>query len=249
MGSKGRGVRVEKKKAGGRRCPSCGEAMEQRAFDRKPLGRVELDVCFGCHALWFDQHESLQLTPSAVLQVFNIINEHRERPARPLGEHPRCPECNKALKLTQDVQRHNRISYHRCVDGHGRLTTFFQFLREKNFVRSLSPGEIAQLKVQVAQVRCSSCGAPVSLERDAQCGHCRASVSILDAEAVSRTIAQLTEEERRRQHVDPTALMDGLLAGKAFERKLARIEGRGTSTATADVVDLVAEALGSLLSN
>jgi len=241
-------VGVEKKKAGDRRCPSCREAMERRAFDRKPLGRVELDVCFGCHALWFDQYESLQLTPAAVLQVFNIINEHRERPARPLGGHPRCPECNKALKLTQDVQRHNRISYHRCESGHGRLTTFFQFLREKNFVRSLSPGEIERLKVQVSQVRCSSCGAPVSLERDAQCGYCRAPVSILDAEAVSRTIAQLTEEERRRQHVDPTALMDGLLAGKALERRMARIEGRGLRPASPDVVDLVAEALGSLLS-
>lgn len=242
-------MRVEKKKAGDRRCPSCGEAMEQRAFDRKPLGRVELDVCFGCHALWFDQYESLQLTPAAVLQVFRIINEHRERPARPLGEHPRCPECNKALLFTQDVQRHNRLSYHRCVHGHGRLTTFYQFLREKNFVRSLSPGEIEKLKVHVTQVRCSSCGAPVSLERDAQCGYCRAPVSILDAGAVSRTIAQLTEAERRRQHVDPMALMDGLLAGKAFERKMARIEGRGMTSVTPDAVDLVAEALGFLLSN
>lgn len=223
--------------------------MERRGFDRKPLGRVELDVCFGCHALWFDQHESLQLTPAAVLQLFRIINEHRERPARPLGDHPRCPDCNKALKLTQDVQRHNRISYHRCVQGHGRLTTFYQFLREKNFVRSLSPGEIEKLKVHVAQVRCSSCGAPVNLERDAQCGYCRAPVSMLDAEAVSRTIAELTEEERRRQHVDPTAVIDGLLAGKAFERKMARIEGRGMSSVTPDVVDLVADAIGSLLSN
>ena len=66
-------MRVEKKKAGDRRCPSCSEAMEQRAFDRKPLGRVELDVCFGCHALWFDQHESLQLTPAAVLQAVQVL--------------------------------------------------------------------------------------------------------------------------------------------------------------------------------
>lgn len=234
---------------GERRCPSCREAMERRGFDRKPLGRVELDVCFGCHALWFDQHESLQLTPAAVLQVFRIINEHRERPARPLGEHPRCPECNKALRLTQDVQRHNRISYHRCLQGHGRLTTFYQFLREKNFVRSLSPGEIEKLKVHVSQVRCSSCGAPVDLGRDAQCAYCRAPLSILDAQAVSRTIAQLTEEERRRQHVDPMAVMDGLLAGKAFERKMARIEGRGMRSPTPDAVDLVADAIGSLLSN
>ena len=223
--------------------------MERRGFDRKPLGRVELDVCFGCHALWFDQHESVQLTPAAVLQVFRIINEHRERPARPLGDHPRCPECHAALQLTQDVQRHNRISYYRCLQGHGRLTTFFQFLREKNFVRSLSPGEIEKLKVHVTQVRCSSCGAPVDLGRDPQCAYCRAPVSILDAQAVTRTIAELTAEERRRQRVDPAVLVDGLLEGRRFERKMARIEGRGMPSATTDVVDLVAEALDSLLSN
>jgi hypothetical protein len=79
--------------------------MERRGFDRKPLGRVELDVCFGCHALWFDQHESLQLTPAAVLQVFRIINEHRERPARPLGDHPRCTSCVSLSVLLQSGQR------------------------------------------------------------------------------------------------------------------------------------------------
>jgi hypothetical protein len=150
------------------------------------------------------------------------------------------------------MQRSNHISYYRCAGGHGRFTTFFQFLREKNFVRSLTVAEVNQLKVHMAQVRCSSCGAPVNLERDAQCGYCRAPISILDAEAVKHTIAELSEEERRRKQVDPAAAIDALLAGKRFERKMARIEGSAVTAGPwigANVVDLVGEALDFLMSD
>jgi hypothetical protein len=218
--------------------------MERRMFARKPHGEVELDLCFSCHAIWFDQYESAQLTPGAVVELFGQIHAHHDQPPRPLGDVARCPACRGRLALTQDIQRTNRISYYRCTSGHGRLTTFFQFLREKNFVRSLTAPEIRQLRTHVAQVRCSSCGAPVDLGRDPQCGYCRAPISILDADAVRRTLSELGEAERRRGQVDPGAIVDGLLAGKRFERKLARIEGR----AAPDAVDLVGEALDLLMS-
>ena len=219
--------------------------MERRAFERKPLGSVELDLCFACHAIWFDQYESAQLTPGAVVQLFGQIHAHESSPPRPLGGNLRCPGCAKALALTQDVQRTNRISYYRCVAGHGRLTTFFQFLREKNFVRSLSLREIENLKATVKQVRCSSCGAPVSLERDAQCGYCRAPVSILDADAVKTTLAELTEAERKRNHVDPSAALDAVLAAERHKRRSPSVR-TSVSGNTTDAVDLVCDALGLL---
>lgn len=220
--------------------------MQRRVLARKPHGQVELELCFACHAIWFDQYESAQLTPGAVLELFGQIHEHHDQPPRPLGERLGCPRCRKALRHTQDVQRSNRISYYRCVEGHGRLTTFFQFLREKNFVRSLTNAEVDRLKVHVAQVRCSSCGAPVDLARDAHCGYCRAPISILDAEAVRRTIAELGQAERAGRQVDPAAAVDALLAGKRFERELARIEGRGARWQP-EAVDLVGEALDFLM--
>lgn len=222
--------------------------MERRAFPRKPHGHLELDLCFACHCIWFDQYESSALTPGAVVDLFAQIHDHHDQPPRPLADGARCPSCRVRLQLTQDFQRTNRISYYRCANGHGRLTTFFQFLREKEFVRSLTPPEMAQLRAHVRQVRCSSCGAPVDLARDPQCGYCRAPISILDPDAVRRTLAELGAAEARRHQVDPQAILDGLLAGKRFERKLARIEGRAGWTA-GGAVDLVGEALDFLMSD
>ena len=219
--------------------------MERRAFERKPLGTVELDLCFECRALWLDQYESAQLTPGSVVQLFAQLHAHEGSPPRPLGENLRCPGCRQPLALTQDIQRTNRITYYRCASGHGRLTTFFQFLREKNFVRSLSPGEVEKLRATVKQVRCSSCGAPVSLERDAQCGYCRAPVSILDADAVKTTLAELTEAERKRNHVDPSAAVDAVLAAERHQRRAPSVR-LSNPMESIDAVDLVCDALGLL---
>jgi hypothetical protein len=172
--------------------------MDKRRFGRQIHGEVTLDVCWDCHAIWFDQYESAQLSPASVIELFRLIHEHRGQPARQLADAMACPRCGTKLALTQDLQRSNRLTYHRCTAGHGRLTTFFQFLREKQFVRSLSQPEIERLKATVAQVRCSGCGAVVDLARDAACSYCRSPVSVLDAEAVEKALAALTQAERRR---------------------------------------------------
>jgi uncharacterized protein YbaR (Trm112 family) len=236
-------------------CPSCAAPMQRRGFERKALGVVELDLCFTCKAIWFDQFESAQLAPGAIIELFGEINAHEGEPPRALGSLMRCPTCHDRLALTQDIQRTNRISYYRCPASHGRFTTFLQFLREKNFVRTLTAPEITQLRVTVAQVRCSSCGAPVDLGRDPVCPYCHSPISILDADAVKRTLAELSTAERARHNVDPTAVMDGLLAGKRVERKLARVDPQIPSTpqwaaadSSTDLVDLVGEALNFLMS-
>ncbi len=230
--------------AAGRACPSCGGGMRREGFERKLQGRVDLDLCFDCQAIWFDQYESAQLTPGSVLALFRIIHERREHPARPIGGVLRCVRCRERLALTHDVQRTNAIVYYRCPEGHGRFTTFLQFLREKSFVRSLTPLEVERLRAKVTQVRCSSCGGPIDLARDAQCPYCRAPIAILDADAVERALADLSEQERRRKEVDPTAAVEALLAGQRLERRLERYEGG--SAVRLDPVDLVSEALGFL---
>jgi hypothetical protein len=224
--------------------------MDKRRFGRQTHGEVILDICWDCNAIWFDQYESAQLTPGAVVDLFRLIHEHRGKAARPLADTMACPHCRMKLAQTQDLQRTNRLTYHRCPSGHGRLTTFFQFLREKQFIRSLSQPEIDRLKATVAQVRCSGCGAPIDIARDAACSFCRSPLSILDAAAVERTLAALTEAERRRTRPDADQI------AAAFESLVATHRGKGAGSAwTRDIspmqsspvmLDLVVEGISRL---
>jgi hypothetical protein len=115
-----------------------------------------------------------------------------------------CPRCRRALLATADRQRATTFSYWRCPDDHGRLTTFFDFLREKNFVRPLSPERLAELRRYAPTVNCSACGAPVDLARASECGHCRAPLSMLDPDQVQAVVSELQRAETRRTTVDPT---------------------------------------------
>ena len=235
-------------KALARSCPSCRAGMLVETFERKAGGSLDLDFCHSCQVIWFDQYESAQLTPGAVMKLFESIHRHRDARPRPLAQACLCPVCRQPLRLTDDIQRSNRISYYRCASSHGRLSTFHQFLREKNFIRSLTVAEIDKLKAVVRQVRCTSCGAPVNLERDSQCSFCRAPLAILDPDAVQRTLAELSAEERKRRTVDPHAAVDALLAGQRGARenpalRSAPIFEARSSGWNNDVVDLVGEVL------
>lgn len=222
--------------------------MEVAAFGRQPHGQVDLELCFDCHAIWFDAYESAQLTPGAVIQLFRKIHEHRSAPARPLADSPRCPECRALLAFTQDIQRTNRIAYHRCPEGHGRFTTFLQFLREKNFVRSLSAPEIERLRATVSQVRCSGCGAAVDLAKDPACAYCRSPLSVLDADAVAKTLAALAQAERRRASPDPAEIMAALSPARLARHESPWMRDIGPMNSTPAIVDLVVEGIGALIS-
>src|SRR6186713_2999326 len=103
------------------------------------LGRpVAIDLCHTCQAFWFDGYESLQLAPASVLRLFREIGERVGAAATPLSDASRCPKCGQQLSLVKDQQRSTRFEYRGCPQRHGRLISFFNFLREKDFVRPLS---------------------------------------------------------------------------------------------------------------
>ncbi len=139
--------------------------MKATGFERRPVGSLVIDLCVDCQVLWFDPMESPQLSPAATLELFRTINDARPEVRRTLPRSMACPRCDSPLALTQDLQHTTRFSYYRCLRGHGRLTPFFQFLREKNFIRPVPPEELERLKSLVKIVRCSSCGAPIDLAK------------------------------------------------------------------------------------
>ena len=196
--------------------------MEPQQLDAHYGRTVTIDLCRPCGAFWFDSFESVALTPGAVLRMFVVISERKQdRP--PLSASPACPRCRKTLVQTTDLQRSTRFHYWACPADHGRFITFAEFLREKNFVRPLSGAELEKLRASVKMIHCSSCGAPIDLAHSSICGHCRAPVSILDPEQMEKMVAELKQQEAKRQTVDPTLpmrLMTGRLDAEILFKKL-----------------------------
>jgi hypothetical protein len=185
--------------------------MQTLEFERQPVGRIALDFCFACQLIWFDSFESQQLTPGGVLQVFKTLSEHPAATRTPLPGLLSCPRCQARLTLTHDLQHTTRFTYFRCEFGHGHLTPFFQFLLEKNFVRPVTGAELADLKAKVRTIQCSNCGAPLDLEHDAACRYCGSPISILDPDAVARTVNELNAAQARAGTVDVDRLATALL--------------------------------------
>lgn len=184
-------------------CPRCASVMEAHTLDGH-LGRpVEVDLCEPCQSLWFDVHENLQLTPGATLALFRIIGEHVSKPKVHAGDLVKCPRCRARLRRTQDMQRSTRFEYLSCPHRHGRLSTFFDFLKEKDFVRPLTTRQIAELRRNVQTVNCSNCGGPVDLARGSECTHCGSPLSMLDMTQAETLVAQLRAADRTGQPVDP----------------------------------------------
>ncbi len=184
-------------------CPGCTHPMQAEKLSALYGGDVEIDACHHCNGLWFDGRESLQLAPGSTLKLFASMYERKAAAQQPLVSDKRCPRCRGSLIETFDMQRGTRFSYFRC-DAHGRYTTFFHFLREKNLVRAPTLKQLAELKARVKQVDCSNCGAPIVLDQTVTCTHCAAPVSILSEDSINQTLKELQQQEAKRTTVDPT---------------------------------------------
>jgi len=203
-------------------CPNCGADMD-RLPTRGVHGQdIDIDVCFACQVLWFDKRESIQLSPRGTIDLFRVLHEHGDDPRHALRERQACPRCGRRLALARDIGKSGRFAYYACPGRHGRLTPFSEFLKEKQFVRALNPAEQAQLRAEVKNVQCSSCGAPVDIAKGFQCAHCGSPLTVLDADAVAKALHELeAADERRSANADP-------LTAEAKARALAAMEAMRT---------------------
>jgi hypothetical protein len=189
---------------------------------------VTIDLCLACQAFWFDARESLQLAPRSTLTLFRLIGEQAGAPrpgAAPDADTAACPHCGLRLRPTQDRQRNTTFRYQRCPKDHGRFTSFYDFLREKDFIRPLSAEQVADLRQHVQAVNCANCGASVDLTMRSACGHCGSALTMLDLRQAERLVDQLRQADQSGKPVDPTLPMaltrarrDVTAAFDAFER-------------------------------
>jgi len=169
--------------------------MERLTVDAVLGAKLDVDVCTQCRAFWFEPFETIHLTPASTLRVFTLIaNAAGNAGAFPASSQ--CPKCGAPLLLTHDRQRNTPFTYWRCDNGHGRFTPFVDFLREKDFIKPLSPQQLNELRQSVQTIHCGNCGAPIDLTRDSACAHCGAALSMLDLSKVTRLPAAVPAPAR-----------------------------------------------------
>ncbi len=202
--------------------------MDRQNLEAHAGGSVEIDVCRSCRAFWFDSRESLQLAPASTLRLFSLIAETAAGHGRtPLSPALRCPRCRGPLRVSHDLQRSTPFRYWRCEHGHGRFITFFDFLREKDFVRPLSQGRIDELRKHTQSINCSNCGAPVDVSKTSACAHCGTPLSMIDVEHAQSVVALLKRAAEPRP-IDPALPIE--LARARREVDAAFAEGTGAWT-------------------
>jgi len=185
--------------------------MADWTVDGRLGAKVAIDVCTGCQGFWFDQHESLQLSPGSTLKLMKFIGEHSSKVRPTLSDVLRCPRCRGQLKLAHDLIRTMRFNYWGCESGHGRFIGFFDFLKEKNFIHPLSPQEVKQLRLSLQSVNCSNCGASVDLHTNSACPYCHSPITMLDMNHQQQMLTQLKEAAEPRP-VDPAVPLKLALA-------------------------------------
>jgi hypothetical protein len=210
--------------------------MSAQRLPRKLGGEVELDLCFACQGLWFDDYESLQLAPAGVVELFKLIHRHGDDQRLPLASPLRCPRCNERLIKSQDRVRSGLFNYLRCGQ-HGRFITFAQFMIEKGFVRQLNGAEVREISAHIGVVRCTGCGAPVDIRKDSACTHCRAPIAILDPAAVAAALAGYQQAAlKQAAPADPALLAETILHAERERSRSRRERGSGLN---ADIGDLL----------
>ena len=172
--------------------------------------------CTGCQAFWFDKVESLKLAPASTLKLMRLIGEKRSRRPSSLGRRCSALDARAACCRRNDLQRSTRFHYWRCGNDHGRFIRFFEFLREKNFIRQLSLKEIADLRENVQVVACSNCGAPIDLAAASACAHCGSPISMLDMKQPHQMLADLQHAAEPRP-IDPALPLELAKAKREVE--------------------------------
>ncbi len=66
-------------------CPACRQPMSHLTLPKRDAGQVNLDLCFPCQGIWFDDFESYQISPGGIIELFKLIHAHRDEMRMP---HP-----------------------------------------------------------------------------------------------------------------------------------------------------------------
>lgn len=151
---------------------------------------VEIDLCAGCHLVWFDRIEAARLSGPGLLGLIEGMAEAQALAHRTLTPEAACPRCAAGLKTVHNRSRWGRSLMLECLAEHGAYQSFAEFLGEKGLLRPMRSVDHELLRRRGVTPACVNCGAPLA-GHDTACGHCRSVPSLFD---VARLAAALDPE-------------------------------------------------------
>jgi RNA polymerase subunit RPABC4/transcription elongation factor Spt4 len=177
-------------------CGNCREPMEAIALAGHYGRSVEVDLCSGCHLVWFDTVEPARLSGPGMLALIGRMAEAQRLAHRTLDPAACCPRCRGPLKRAHNRTRWGRSLHLECLAGHGSSLSFAEFLGEKGLLRPLSATDRERLRRRGETPACVNCGATVEAG-DESCRWCGSVPSLID---VARLAAAIDPEGATEQH-------------------------------------------------
>lgn len=195
------------------RCVSCGKPMQLLRLAGHYGREVHVDLCAGCHLLWFDGVESVNLAGRGVLDLLRAIATSHGHAHVPLPPRLACPRCRAELKRVANFTSLGPTAQHECPRGHGAAQSFSLYLAEKGFVRPLYRPEIEQLRKSPQERQafaCLNCGGAIDPRQRDTCRYCASPLKVLDVLPLMRAV------DRQTGQLAPGALASEGMAPRSF---------------------------------
>jgi Zn-finger nucleic acid-binding protein len=168
-------------------CGNCGQAMQPLTLPGHYGRSVELDLCAGCHLVWFDLTETARLTGPALLELIGRMAGSQRLAHEALRKDAGCARCKGKLKVVHNRTRWGDSLQLECLARHGAYQTFAQFLQEKGLLRPMSRLDRARLLEQAGRIDCVNCGAAIGVA-DERCPYCESVASLLDVARLAHAL-------------------------------------------------------------
>ena len=169
-------------------CGNCREPMQRLTLPSHYGLPVELDLCAGCHLVWFDTTEGARLGGQSLLTLIGRMAQAHSLPHETLRTDIRCPRCSRAVTTVHNQTRWGRSLQLACLaNRHGAYQSFAEFLQEKGLLRPMSLADRNQLLASAGRIDCVNCGADIGLH-DEHCPYCRSVASVLDVARLAHAL-------------------------------------------------------------
>lgn len=177
-------------------CGNCGQALRALALAGHYGRTVEIDLCPGCHLVWFDLVEAAGLSGPGLLALVGEMAAAQALAHTPLRPDLACARCHGPLRTVHNPSRFGRSLQLECAQRHGAWQSFAQFLQQKGLVRAMTSADRARTLQRDGALHCVNCGGAIGAA-DKMCSWCGSVPSVVD---VARLALALDPDGATRGH-------------------------------------------------